>query len=334
MISVADLAAGAADTDLLDEDGRPRRPLLAVDLDRPATPAEVREAGRRARESERLLVGCGTRAELWDVLDLTVVGAKTPHPGVVVVEDPLAEVELLRERAEGQAQAALILRQLLRMQLPVGQALEAESLAYSTLLGGAGFREWRAGRAVRAVVSAEEPVLVDRVGDRLRITLNHPARRNAHSARMRDALTAAVELAVRDGSIREVVLDANGPGFSSGGDLDEFGTAGDPAMAHLVRTSAGAARRLHAVRERLTARIHGHCIGAGIELPAFAGRVVAAPDTRIRLPELGMGLIPGAGGTVSVPRRIGRHRTLYLVLSGRELDAGGALEWGLVDRVG
>ncbi|WP_416974054.1 enoyl-CoA hydratase/isomerase family protein [Streptomyces sp. 4F14] len=335
MISVADLAAGAADFDLLDEDGRPRRPLLVVDLDRPATQAEVREAGRRARDGERLLVGRGARAghALSEALDLTVVRAGDGQRDAVVVDDPQAEAEVLRERVGVQPQAALTLRQLLRMDLPVRQALEAESLAYSTLLGGSGFRTWRESRAARVVPLAEEPVLVDREGGVLRITLNHPARRNAHSAQLRDALTAAVELAVRDLTIREVLLDANGPGFSSGGDLDEFGTATDLATAHLIRVSAGAARRLHTVRDRLTARLHGHCIGAGIELPAFAGRVLAAPGTRVRLPELDMGLIPGAGGTVSIPRRIGRHRTLYLALSGRELDAGTALEWGLVDEV-
>jgi enoyl-CoA hydratase/carnithine racemase len=76
------------------------------------------------------------------------------------------------------------------------------------------------------------------------------------------------------------------------------------------------------------------CVGAGIEPPAFAGRVVAAPDTALRLPEIGMGLIPGAGGTVSIPRRIGRRRTLHLTLDGGPLGAADALERGPVDAVG
>jgi enoyl-CoA hydratase/carnithine racemase len=83
----------------------------------------------------------------------------------------------------------------------------------------------------------------------------------------------------------------------------------------------------------VTARLHGACYGSGIELPAFADRVVAASDTRIALPELGLGLIPGAGGTVSLPRRIGRHRTAWLALSGAAIDATTALGWGLVDEV-
>jgi enoyl-CoA hydratase/carnithine racemase len=80
--------------------------------------------------------------------------------------------------------------------------------------------------------------------------------------------------------------------------------------------------------------VHGACAGAGVELPAFAGRVIADPGTTFLLPELAMGLIPGAGGTVSLPRRIGRERTAKLALSGEPIDAKTALDWGLVDELG
>jgi enoyl-CoA hydratase/carnithine racemase len=91
---------------------------------------------------------------------------------------------------------------------------------------------------------------------------------------------------------------------------------------------------LAAVADRVTAELHGACVGAGIELPALAGRVVATDDVRFRLPEVAMGLIPGAGGTASIPRRIGRHRTAWLALGGGWLDGPTALEWGLVDELG
>jgi enoyl-CoA hydratase/carnithine racemase len=71
-----------------------------------------------------------------------------------------------------------------------------------------------------------------------------------------------------------------------------------------------------------------------VELPAFAGRVVAAPDATFRLPEVGFGLVPGAGGTVSVPRRIGRQRAAWLALTGAVVDARTALAWHLVDEIG
>jgi enoyl-CoA hydratase/carnithine racemase len=90
---------------------------------------------------------------------------------------------------------------------------------------------------------------------------------------------------------------------------------------------------VHQLASRTTVQLHGVAFGGGIEIAAFAGTVEADPATRIALPELGLGLIPGAGGTVSLTRRIGRQRTAALALCGREIDAGTALEWGLVDRI-
>jgi enoyl-CoA hydratase/carnithine racemase len=87
------------------------------------------------------------------------------------------------------------------------------------------------------------------------------------------------------------------------------------------------------VADRVVAFLHGSCFGSGIELSAFAARVVARPDTVIGLPEVSLGLIPGAGGTVSLPRRIGRHRTAWLALTGRTIDAATARAWGLVDEI-
>jgi enoyl-CoA hydratase/carnithine racemase len=74
-------------------------------------------------------------------------------------------------------------------------------------------------------------------------------------------------------------------------------------------------------------------MGSGIELPAFAHHVAAAPGTRIGLPELRLGLVPGAGGTWSMTQRIGRHRVALLGLSCATIDAATALDWGLVDEV-
>ena len=107
----------------------------------------------------------------------------------------------------------------------------------------------------------------------------------------------------------------------------------DPASGHLIRLSRSLGLAVHQVADRVTAHVHGACAGSGIELPAFAGTIVAAPDSRFSLPEVQLGLIPGAGGTVSLPRRIGRHRTLWLALTGRVVGADTALAWGLVDRI-
>jgi enoyl-CoA hydratase/carnithine racemase len=209
-----------------------------------------------------------------------------------------------------------------------------ESFAYSTLLGGPEFRRWLGARGDRPPPPpAEMPVIVRRDGPQLLITLNVPERRNAYGRQLRDALTDALRVALLDPAITHVVLDGAGRSFCSGGDLAEFGTTPDLATAHFVRTRAGAARLIHDLGARIEVRVHGPCTGAGIELPAFAGTIVADVGTTFRLPEVGMGLIPGAGGTISIPRRIGRWRTLYLALTGRPVDAATALAWGLVDSV-
>ncbi len=78
---------------------------------------------------------------------------------------------------------------------------------------------------------------------------------------------------------------------------------------------------------------HGACIGAGVEVAAAAAHLTARPGAFFRLPEVSMGLIPGAGGTASVPRRIGRQRACYMAISGVDIDLDTALAWGLVDAV-
>ncbi len=116
-------------------------------------------------------------------------------------------------------------------------------------------------------------------------------------------------------------LRGEGGSFCSGGDLDEFGTRPDPATAHLVRLARSPGWLLHQLAARTHVVVHGPCRGSGVELPAFAGRVTAHPDATFALPEVAMGLIPGAGGTVSLVRRIGRHHTARLALTGRVIDA-------------
>ena len=233
--------------------------------------------------------------------------------------------------------AASVLVRLLRHNERVGAPDSgfAESLAYSTLQHGAEFRAWLASRQSRSPHSEPDTpvVLIERDDDALHITLNRPHKRNAYSASLRDGLCEALEMAMADDSVRHVVLDGAGACFSAGGDLDEFGEATDAGVAHASRMARNAGALIDCLRDRIEARLHGACIGAGIELPAFAGRVVAAEDAFFQLPEVGMGLIPGAGGTTSILRRIGRRRLSYMALTGARIDARTALGWGLIDAV-
>jgi enoyl-CoA hydratase/carnithine racemase len=233
--------------------------------------------------------------------------------------------------------AATALVQVLRVgeSADVADAVVAESLVYSLLQGGPVHREWLDARVDRRRHPRPGRPVVDvtRHGSKLRITLNRPEVRNAYGTRMRDELVEALGLASIDPTITVVELRGAGPAFCSGGDLDEFGTASDPLTAHVVRTTRNAGIVLSNVAERVVVYVHGPCVGAGVELPAFAARVVAHPGTTFLLPEISMGLVPGAGGTASIPKRIGRHRTAWLALVGEPVDAMIALDWGLVDAI-
>ena len=333
------LIDGAPD---LDTEGRIRTPIRLVDLDTGVSPAVAQAAARAAGITTGVVVGVCLRsapdpslAPLVAALDLTLVSSAAGRE-TVAVPDVGEAARAITATVSAFSQAAGVLAGLLRWSgtLPIPAALDAESLAYSTLLAGPEFAGWLARRGPRPLPPpSAEPVRVSRSGGELRITLDRPERRNAYGRQLRDALVDALLIAELDDSVDRIVLDGAGPSFCAGGDLGEFGTTPDLATAHFVRTRAGAALPLARLADRTEVRVHGACVGAGIELPAYAGRLVAAPDARFVLPEVTMGLIPGAGGTVSIPRRIGRWRTLWLALSGAALDAATALEWGLVDAV-
>lgn len=276
----------------------------------------------------------GGALDPFDILISTDPAAPGPWVGVPAARLDAALAEL-RAAVAAQPVAAAVAAQVLRASLDLGfdQALVQESLAYSMLLASEGFRGWRAANPPRARGHEPAPrVLID-AGRTLGLQLNRAAARNAFDARMRDELCEALAFALEHPDAPPVRLSGAGPAFSAGGDLDEFGRATDPGQAHLIRTLRAPARLAHALGDRLTVEVHGACIGAGIEVPAAAARIAARPGAHFRLPEVSMGLIPGAGGTVSLPRRIGRRRACWMAISGAEVDLATALAWGLVDEV-
>jgi Enoyl-CoA hydratase/isomerase len=256
---------------------------------------------------------------------------------VLSVSDALAE---LTKRCERWPQSAAVCDDVLRSidpKAPTRAGVITESLAYSTLQAGPEFARWLAERGPATLPDIPDPVQASRDGDRLDVRFNRPQRHNAFSTDMRAALLEKLDVARLDPSITEVVLTGNGPSFCSGGDLAEFGTFADPASAHLARTRHSPALVLDELTARLgrncRADVHGQVLGSGLEMAAYCGWLRAHPDAVLGLPELSLGLIPGAGGTVSITRRIGRWRTAYLVLSGHTIDTARALRWGLIDEV-
>lgn len=294
---------------------------------------DLRGAGAGADDAWRAAAG---RLARLPCVTAAVTGpesrALAAHFDVAVTDE--AALEAVAEGVRRSPLAALVLVERLRQGEgeAVHPGLVAESWAYATLQAGPEHARWLAGaRRPAPAAEAAAPLRVERDGNRLCLVLARPERRNALGAGLRDALCEALSLAEVDASIRRIELSAEGPDFCAGGDLAEFGTRPDPATAHAVRSTRSPARRLAACAPRAYARVHGACVGAGVELAAFCTRVVAREDAFFQLPELAMGLVPGAGGTVSLPRRIGRQRTAWLALTGARIDAATARRFGLVD---
>jgi hypothetical protein len=281
--------------------------------------------------------------ERFTSLPFVVVGVTRDEPGqpwtqlcdvLVPEDDPV--LDAIAANLEAHPITGTTLALLLRGQerRTIGDGLVAESSAYSVLQSGPEFEAWRASRPPARVEGGDAPrVRIERQDDTLVVTLTRPRRLNALDARMRDELVEALTIAAVDVSITSVELRGEGRAFCSGGDLNEFGSRSDPASAHLIRLERSVARVLASLPQPTTTYIHGTTLGSGIELAAFTDSVIASADTQIALPEIGLGLVPGAGGTVSLPQRIGRHRTAWLGLSGCSIDAETALSWGLVDAV-
>ena len=248
----------------------------------------------------------------------------------LVVNDPGGVLDGLRANP----QASVVAAQTLRRNAGLGliDGLLVESLAYATLQAGAEHADWLAGRGRRTRRDLDQPrIEVSDDGDSVTVTLNRPRLLNLFDAAMRDQLVDVLKALVAGTDDRPVVITGAGGNFCAGGDPAEFGTVEDPTTAHLIRSRANAAPWVAAVTGRTTARIDGACVGAGVELAAFCATVTATERARFRLPELSMGLIPGAGGTVSIPARIGRQRTLAWLLTDTEIDAPKARRWGLID---
>jgi Enoyl-CoA hydratase/isomerase len=337
-LSLADLAdLAAAPAELPPASPLGGRKFLVVDAGGPM-PAGVDLAAWLRRQPCPVL-GTGGAGPILDACD------------AVVEEAGLAPLIATIEAAPI---AATVLVQLLRAteKASVEDGLVAESLAYATLQAGPEFARWlavrqrpgpphpdplppegRRGRLGDGGATPAPPLLLTRTDSHLDIRLNRPSRRNAISVELRDALVEAFQLVAADASITAARVTGAGRCFSIGGDLDEFGTVPDPAAGHIIRSLRLPARALLDCGDRVGFHLHGACIGAGIELPAFAQRVTAAPDAFFQLPELRFGLIPGAGGCISLPRRIGRQRTAWLALSGRRITARQALAWGLIDAI-
>lgn len=179
-----------------------------------------------------------------------------------------------------------------------------------------------------------EPLLVERRGDVLWLTLHRPDVLNAVNMEVRDSLWQAFELLRLDPSLRAAVVRGAGErAFSAGADITEFGTAPSVIEAREARLRRDLWGVMASLDVPLIAALHGFAYGAGLELALYCDLRIAAEDARLGIPEVTLGYIPAAGGSQTVPRHVARSLALQMATSGEPLDAAAAYAAGLVHTV-
>jgi enoyl-CoA hydratase/carnithine racemase len=179
-----------------------------------------------------------------------------------------------------------------------------------------------------------ETLIYRKQGHVARVTLNRPQALNAYSIAMRDELFQVLQALHADEDVRVVIFDGAGEkAFCAGADLSEFLTAPSPVIARSVRWARDVWGLFINLPQPVIAAVHGFVLGDGIEIMLCGDIAVAADNAKFGLPEPGLGIIPAAGGTQTVPRAIGPGLALDMMLCGRWLDASEAREAGLVNRV-
>lgn len=177
-----------------------------------------------------------------------------------------------------------------------------------------------------------QDLLVERPAEGvLLLRLNRPERRNALATPLLRAVADAIETAEGDDGVRVVVITGSDTLFAAGADIGELAASGADDPIETPRYLAWAAIR--AFSKPLIAAVEGWCLGAGAELMMCADIVIAAKGAKIGQPETNLGIIPGAGGTATLPRRIGHARAMHMVLTGEPIGAEEAHAIGLIARL-
>lgn len=173
---------------------------------------------------------------------------------------------------------------------------------------------------------ATDPVTVTRAGMSAVITVDNPPV-NALSAAVRAGLLAAVERASGESDVKSIVIACAGRTFIAGADIREFGKpAVEPSLRSLIA-------RIEDCAKPVVAAIHGTALGGGLELAMGCHARVAEPDASMGLPEVTLGILPGAGGTQRLPRLVGVEAALRMIVEGKPVPAAQALHMGLIDAV-
>ena len=166
------------------------------------------------------------------------------------------------------------------------------------------------------------------------ITLNRPDQINAVNDGIRNGLVQALDQAETDDAVRAIVLIGAGPrGFCAGADIKESRGPETPVEARRRMLRNTHFDALERATKPVIAAIHGVCMGGGFEIALACDVRIASPDAVFALPETGLGIIPGGGGTQRLTRIVGLGRALDLILTGDRIDAQEALRIGAISRL-
>ena len=178
------------------------------------------------------------------------------------------------------------------------------------------------------------PLQVSRDAGVAVLTLGRPERLNAIGSATVDVLQAALDTIETDASVRAIVVTGAGSHFCAGADLREIQTFEEaPAFRRLIAAMAEAFSRLERSAVPSVAAVEGMALGGGFELALSCDLVVAARSAQFGLPEIALGLVPGAGGTQRLTRRVPLGVAKRLLLTGERLDAARAADLGLVSEL-
>jgi len=178
-------------------------------------------------------------------------------------------------------------------------------------------------------MSEHDGFRVERDGERATVTLDVPGKLNRVSMAAREQLASVFDELGEDEAVRVVVLTGAGGNFTAGGNIAGFLEVEPEVVSRLAWNVAAPER----CPKPVIARIEGHCLGVGLELALACDFRVAAEDAQLGLPEVGLGMIPGSGGTQRLARLVGLGRAKDVVMRRKRIAADEALAWGLLSEV-
>ena len=182
-------------------------------------------------------------------------------------------------------------------------------------------------------MNEEQLVLVERQADRRTalVRLNRPKQLNALNGALMDALCAALEELDRDDGVRAIVVTGSERAFAAGADIGEM--AGATPIDMLLTNRIGQWDRIRRIAKPVIAAVNGWALGGGCELAMTLDLIVAGEGAKFGQPEIGIGVIPGAGGTQRLTRAVGKAKAMEMILTGDPIRAREAESAGLVARV-